>query len=661
MALDFIFQTDSNSRDQLIPDILSRTTQSVNSEVRDDRILAFTIQPVVASNGRTPWLPDWVNTDTFQLAIGLADQTPTSGTFKLTVNVTTTGLTALAYNVSAAALQTPLSAAFVAEGKSACTVTLLATGVYRVLANSNGAVTTGFLVGDPTNLNPTCSVFINEDSLGSASAPYDFLIALRQAPMCYATATTALPATGVSVATTQTGSSTQNRIQTISFTVTPTYDGTFAVSLVAGYQVPITGNTVATATVVTTSIEHGFVTGDIVSIPYNNGSTPTIAGSHVVTVLSSTTFSITVNVSVAGIGGVVEKDVTASCGVAWPTMDANDFALMLVNHSAVRYNSTDGSPDNIIVTKNGQNFQVQFTGTLGNSATPTLTCTNIDLIGAEGASGTLNLNTLSLYEYSLTQTAETFDLLFSITRTRASGEVRTVLGPTAITIFKDLIDLSTMVPTPLPSYYTAAYIDAHFPGLGIANNLTGANTFTTSGGVAFTVDGTGNVVVTTTGAVAFIGPSSFQVDGATPATLQNLRGTTTNDDATAGGIGEYTSSLVASGSATALTSTVAKNITSISLTAGDWDVEGSINYTLTAASVTQKQGGLSSTSATLPTDGTEVYNGVQSTLLTDLDGQALPRKRFSLSGTTSVYLVAKATFAAGSVSVFGAINARRAR
>ncbi len=505
MALDFIIPTDSTSRDQIISDILSTATSSVGSQVRDDRILAFTIQPVVASTGRTPWLPDWANTDTFQLAIGLADQVPTSGTFKLTVNVTTTNLLTLAYNISAAALQTPLSAAFVAEGHSACTVTLLATGVYRVLATSNGAVSTGILVGDPTNLNPPSSVFINEDSLGSASAPYDFLIVLRQAPMCYATATTNLPATGVSVATTQAGDSTHNQIQTISFTVTPTFEGTFSVSLVAGYQVPITGNTVANPTVVTTGEAHGFISGQTISIPVNNGSSPTIAGSRVVTVIDSTSFSIPVNVTTAGTTGSCELDVTASCGVAWPTMSADEFALVLANHSAVRFNSTTGNPNNIVVTKSGQNFQVQFTGTLGNSATPTLTCTNIDLIGAEGASGTLNLNTLGLYEYSLTQSAETFTLLLSITRTRASGEVRTILGPTEISISKDLIDLSTMVPTPLPSYYTAAYIDAHFAAFAGTNAFTGANTFTTSGGVPFTVDGTGNATFSNTGVCAFIG------------------------------------------------------------------------------------------------------------------------------------------------------------
>lgn len=135
----------------------------------------------------------------------------------------------------------------------------------------------------------------------------------------------------------------------------------------------------------------------------------------------------------------------------------------------------------------------------------------------------------------------------------------------------------------------------------------------------------------------------------------------TSDNAAAGNIGEYVESLIASGSATALTTATAKNVTSISLTAGDWDVSGNVNFAATTATVTGTSGGISSTSATVPTDGSEVFSGVQVTLVSENDSVTLPRKRFSLSGTTTVYLIAKSTFSAGSVSAFGQINARRAR
>lgn len=147
----------------------------------------------------------------------------------------------------------------------------------------------------------------------------------------------------------------------------------------------------------------------------------------------------------------------------------------------------------------------------------------------------------------------------------------------------------------------------------------------------------------------------------TGLTSSQIAGTTTNDNAAAGKIGEYVSSLVASGSAVSLTDATAANITSISLTAGDWDVEGNINFIATTATVTSKIGGISSTSATLPTDGSEVYSGVQLTVATATDGVALPRKRISIASTTTVYLVGQASFSAGTVSAFGSITARRVR
>ena len=143
--------------------------------------------------------------------------------------------------------------------------------------------------------------------------------------------------------------------------------------------------------------------------------------------------------------------------------------------------------------------------------------------------------------------------------------------------------------------------------------------------------------------------------------LTKLAWATTNNDATAGSLGEYVSSLIASGSAVALTSTIDSNITSISLTAGDWDVEGNVNYYLTGATCTQKVCGITSTSATVPTDGSEVDNGTPSTALTANDGSSIPRKRFSLASTTTIYLVADATFSLGTIKAGGTITARRVR
>jgi hypothetical protein len=86
-----------------------------------------------------------------------------------------------------------------------------------------------------------------------------------------------------------------------------------------------------------------------------------------------------------------------------------------------------------------------------------------------------------------------------------------------------------------------------------------------------------------------------------------------------------------------------------------------VNFSETTSTVTGRVAGLSSTTATLPTDGSEGYCGVQSTLTSETNSIGLTKKRFSLSGTTTIYLIGQATFSAGTCAGFGNITARRVR
>lgn len=65
----------------------------------------------------------------------------------------------------------------------------------------------------------------------------------------------------------------------------------------------IDSSSVASPTVITTDEAHGYTTGDTAVIADHEDSTPDINGSYVLTVISSTTFSIPVAVTVAGTGG----------------------------------------------------------------------------------------------------------------------------------------------------------------------------------------------------------------------------------------------------------------------------------------------------------------------------------------------------------------------
>ena len=75
----------------------------------------------------------------------------------------------------------------------------------------------------------------------------------------------------------------------------------------------ITSNTLANPTVITTPVAHGLSSGDIIQV-YDSNSTPTIDGEREVTVISPTTFSVAVNVTVAGTSGyfIVDDDYVVS-------------------------------------------------------------------------------------------------------------------------------------------------------------------------------------------------------------------------------------------------------------------------------------------------------------------------------------------------------------
>ena len=199
-------------------------------------------------------------------------------------------------------------------------------------------------------------------------------------------------------------------------------------------------------------------------------------------------------------------------------------------------------------------------------------------------------------------------------------------------------------------------------GAGGITLVTGANQpiyFAVAGSAVGQVTATGinstNIGATTPGTGAFTTLSSSSTTA--------LKGTTTNDSASAGNIGEYVTATVLTGSAVSLTTATAADITSISLTAGDWDVEGCVVASPAGGTTLARiEGWTSSTSATQPTIPN---NGGFAKLVTTFTAadQALPvgRQRFSLSGTTTVYLSIYTAFIGSTCAAYGFISARRAR
>jgi hypothetical protein len=146
-----------------------------------------------------------------------------------------------------------------------------------------------------------------------------------------------------------------------------------------------------------------------------------------------------------------------------------------------------------------------------------------------------------------------------------------------------------------------------------------------------------------------------------------IQGTNTNDNAAAGRIGEYVAANVAWASAVPISANVWANVTSLTLTAGDWDIDGSVTFNGAAsttvytleASISTTSGAPNATppsmiSAAAFTGGAPFANGV----LTVHVGRA----RLSLATTTTVYLVGAANFATSTMTIYGAyLGARRMR
>lgn len=137
--------------------------------------------------------------------------------------------------------------------------------------------------------------------------------------------------------------------------------------------------------------------------------------------------------------------------------------------------------------------------------------------------------------------------------------------------------------------------------------------------------------------------------------------------APAGSLGEYLTSTVASGSAVALTTATAANVTSKTIEAGTYWVWSQTNFILTAATATLFQSGVSIVSATLPPQaggsglGTDAGVSVPliTTLLSATYSQSSKPTRLQVSKTTIVYLVASSTFSAGSSSAYGTLEIER--
>jgi hypothetical protein len=145
-------------------------------------------------------------------------------------------------------------------------------------------------------------------------------------------------------------------------------------------------------------------------------------------------------------------------------------------------------------------------------------------------------------------------------------------------------------------------------------------------------------------------------------TSPNIVGVTNGSNAAAGSVGEIISSTVTFASPVTITnSNTPQDVTSISLTAGDWDVFGIVGLNNNTIGMTIMATWISATSATEPT--AELRNTMQAAVGAGVSSWTgpCPFYRASISTTTTLYMSCLAQFGSGTQIAYGSIYARRTR
>lgn len=263
----------------------------------------------------------------------------------------------------------------------------------------------------------------------------------------------------------------------------------------------------------------------------------------------------------------------------------------------------------------------------------------------------------------------TGDLIYA---SAASTPARLAIGST-----NNVLTVVGGVPTwqPPATSGTVTSVSATVPAfLSIAGSpITSSGTLAISlSGTALPVLNGGTGTTTSTGTGSVVLSASPTLTGTLSASAITASGqligggTTTNNNASAGQIGEYVQANVLQGSAVTLTSGASTTIMSISLTAGDWDVTAICGYTGTGVTainylqsainnVTNSLAGVTlGMNWTQSNGNTNFYNQCDSYLI-------IPNYRISLATTTTYYMISASNYTGGTTKAYGTLNARRVR